>query len=148
MFYSRFITSATIILGIITLVVPTLSHANQHSIGDVTIHYNALNSADIPAEVAASYKIDRNGRTGIINIAVFKNDQPVVAHVFGHGKNLLGQLKDLAFKEIREEQAIYYIATYTFSDAEEVFFELNIQADKTGSLIPISFKKQLFRPHN
>lgn len=118
--------------------------ANQHTVGDVTIHYNALNSALISPEVASQYGITRSGRTAIVNISVMKNDKPVVANIFGHGKNLTGQLKELAFKEIKEEEAIYYIATLTFSNAEKLSFDLQVQAEKAGALIPLQFKQQLF----
>ncbi len=120
------------------------SHANQFSIGDVTIHYNAMNSSVIPAEVAAQYGIKRSDRIGLINISVLKNGHPVIANIFGHGKNLIGQLKELAFKEIKEDKAVYYIATFNFSNAEKLSFDLQVQAEKTGSLIPLEFSQQLF----
>lgn len=132
------------IVSLSCLLFAPLSQANVHSIGDITIHYNALSSANIPAEVAAAYNIRRSGRTGIINITVMKNDKPVIANVFGNGKNLTGQLKELAFKEIREEQAVYYIATFTFSNSEKLSFDLQIQPERKGKLIPIKFKKELF----
>ena len=121
------------------------SNANQHTVGDITIHYNALSTALIPAEVAAQYKITRSGRTGLVNISVMKNGEPVIANIFGHGKNLAGQLKELAFKEIREEKSVYYIATFSFSDGEKLSFDLQVQADKKGKLIPLQFKQQLYK---
>ena len=104
--------------------------ANEHTVGDVTVNYNALSAALIPAEVAAQYGITRSGRTGIVNIAVSKGGKPVIANIFGHGKNLTGQLKELAFKEIKEENAVYYIATFTFRDGEKLHFDLQVQAEK------------------
>ncbi|TQV74058.1 DUF4426 domain-containing protein [Aliikangiella marina] len=121
-----------------------IAQANVHTIGDITIHYNALSTANIPAEVAAAYKIRRSGRTGIVNITVMKNDKPVIANVFGNGKNLTGQLKELAFKEIREDQAVYYIATFTFNNSEKLSFDLQIQPERKGKLIPLTFRQELF----
>ena len=118
--------------------------ANVQKVGGITIHYNALSSSNIPSEVAAQYGITRSGRTGIINIAVQKDGKPVMANIFGHGKNLAGQLKELAFKEIKEENAIYYIATFTFSNGEKLSFDLQIQAEKQGKLLPVSFKQTLY----
>ncbi len=133
-----------IIFSITCFVIAPISQANVHTIGDITIHYNALSSANIPAEVAAAYKIRRSGRTGIINITVMKNNKPIMANIFGNGKNLTGQLKELAFKEIREEQAVYYIATFTFSNAEKLSFDLQVQPERKGKLIPLQFKQQLY----
>ena len=118
--------------------------ANQHTVGEVTVHYNAFNSAIISADVATQYGITRSGQTGIINISVIKGDKPVIANIFGHGKNLLGQLKGLAFKEIKEDKAIYYIATFTFRSNEKLSFDLQIQPEKSGILLPLQFKQTLF----
>ncbi|MGX5172921.1 DUF4426 domain-containing protein [Aliikangiella sp. IMCC44653] len=118
--------------------------ANEFKINDVTIYYSAVNTSLIPPSVAAQYGIKRSGRIGLVNIAVKKNDQAVIANIFGHGKNLTGQLKELAFKEIKEDKAIYYIATYTFNNAEKVTFDLQIQPEKNGRLIPLQFKQALY----
>ncbi|TQV85359.1 DUF4426 domain-containing protein [Aliikangiella coralliicola] len=134
-------------LLIITSIIAAFSFttsANEHTVGDVTVNYNALSAAMIPAEVASQYGITRSGRTGIVNIAVSKSGEPVIANIFGHGKNLAGQLKELAFKEIKEEKAIYYIATFTFRDGEKLIFDLQVQAEKKGILIPVKFKQQLY----
>lgn len=137
-------TLSVFVLSIVTLLSSTVSFANEQTVGDITIHYNALSSSNIPAEVASQYGINRSGRTAIVNIAVQKKGKPVIANIFGHGKNLAGQLKELAFKEIKEEKAIYYIATFTFSHGEKVSFDLQVQAEKSGKLIPLSFKQELF----
>lgn len=136
--------SKIILALLIALTVISPVYANQHSVGDVTIHYNALNTASIPAEVASKYNISRGARTGMVNITVMKNNQPVIANIFGHGRNLASQLKELAFKEIKEEDAIYYIATFTFNDQETVIFDLQIRPEKQGILIPLQFKQQMY----
>ena len=100
--------------------------ANEHTVGDVTIHYNAFNSSVISADVATQYHITRSGQTGIINISVMKNGKAVIANIFGHGKNLAGQLKELAFKEVKEDKAIYYIATFSFRSNEKLIFDLQV----------------------
>ncbi len=120
------------------------AQANQHTIGDVTIHYNAFNASIIPAEVAAQYKIARSARSGVVNISVLKNGKPIIANIFGHGKNLAGQLKELAFKEIKEDKAVYYIASFTYGNGEQLIFDLKVQPEKKDLLIPLRFKQQLF----
>lgn len=118
--------------------------ANEQTVGDVTIHYNVFNSALISADVAAQYHITRSGQTGVINVSVMKNGKAVVANIFGHGKNLAGQLKALAFKEIKEDKAIYYIATFTFRSDEKLSFDLQVQPEKQGLLLPLKFKQTLY----
>ncbi|MCW8880076.1 MAG: DUF4426 domain-containing protein [Kangiellaceae bacterium] len=118
--------------------------ANTHTVGDITIHYNALSTSHLSAEVASQYGITRSGRTGIVNIAVQNKGKAVIANIFGHGQNLTGQLKNLAFKEIKEENAIYYIAIFTFINGEKLSFDLQVQPEKQGKLIPVQFKQELF----
>ena len=134
-------------ISAILLLLLSISHiaeANEHRVGDITIHYSAFNSSLISAEVATQYGIRRSGQTGIINISVIDNGKPVVANIFGHAKNLLGQLKNLSFKEIKEDKAIYYIATFSFRNDEKLTFDLQVQPQKTGKLIPLQFKQTLF----
>ena len=137
----NFAKTLSVVLG---LVFCQIASANTHTVGDITIHYNALGTSHIPAEVASQYGITRSGRTGIVNIAVQNKGKPVIANIFGHGQNLAGQLKKLAFKEIKEENAIYYIATFTFVHGEKLSFDLQVQSEKQGKLIPVKFKQEMF----
>ncbi len=143
-FKKCYLVFLTIIVSIFSGMVSSATFSNEHKVGDVTIHYNAFNSSLISAEVATLYKITRSGQTGIINISVMKNEKPVIANIFGHGKNLAGQLKELAFKEIKEENAIYYVATFIFRSGEDLIFDLQVQPEKSGVLIPLKFKQQLY----
>jgi len=71
-------------------------------------------------------------------------DEAVIANVFGHATNLIGQLKKLAFKEVKEDNAIYYLATFPINNAETLKFDLQIQPNKAGKLLPLSFRTQVF----
>ena len=136
--------SIQLCLFVLTALFSLSTSANEQTVGDITIHYNALSTSNISPEVAKQYGITRSARNALVNIAVQKNGKPVVANIFGHGKNLAGQLKELAFKEVKEENAIYYIATLTFTQGEKVSFDLQVQPEKEGKLLPLSFKQELF----
>ncbi len=152
MFYLNSITSRATskvcrigLLILPLLAVFSLSAAdNQRNVGDITIHYNVLSAALIPAEVALLYDITRSSRTGIVNISVKKNGKAVVANIFGNGKNLTAQLKKLSFKEIKEGDAVYYIATFSFRNKENLIFDLQVQPEKKGKLLSLKFKQQLY----
>ena len=123
--------------------------ANEHTVGEYTVHYNLLNSSLIQPKIATQYGIKRSKNIGMLNISVMKKsedgkDAAVISNIFGHGASLAGQVKSLAFKEIREADAIYYIATFAISDQERLSFDLQVQPEKTGKLIPLKFKKQVF----
>jgi hypothetical protein len=145
--------SARILLNLIPLAILFLLSnplkAVEHSIGEYTVHYNLLNSSFIQPKVATQYGIKRSKNIGLLNISVIKKSDAaegtaVISNIFGHGTSLAGQVKELAFKEVKEADAIYYIATFPISDRERLSFDLQVQPEKVGKLIPIKFKKQVF----
>ncbi|MGB5445125.1 MAG: DUF4426 domain-containing protein [Psychromonas sp.] len=118
---------------------------NQPSFGaqfqtynNLEVHYIALSSTFLQPDIAQKYAIKRSKYNGIINISVLdKNagNKAVAAVISGTGQNLLGQSQQLNFSEIKEGEAIYYIADYPFSNEEIVNFNITIKAqDKTNIL--------------
>ncbi len=126
-----------------------ISIAGQHTNGLYTIHYSLLNSSFIQAETANQYKIKRSKNIALLNISIIKNigsdnGIAVIGNIFGNASNQLSQLKKLAFKEIKETDAIYYIATFPINNAERVTIDIEVQPEKKGQLIPIKFKQQVY----
>lgn len=123
-------------------------HAEQFkNIKNSEIHYSAFNSTLITAEVATQYQLKRNGHSAILNISVLDNSKlgkPAVdATITGTAKNLIGQIKTLEFKQIKEGQAIYYLAQFSISDEESLTFNINVDAGMTGSG-PITFTQKFY----
>jgi len=133
----------------IFLLSSSLVNSAEHTFENYTVHYSLLNSSFIQPEIATQYGIKRSKNIALLNISVLRKetsdkDTPVISNIFGHGKNLLGQLKELSFKEIKEVNAIYYIATFPINNGERLSFDLQVQPNKKGKLIPIVFKEQVF----
>jgi len=127
----------------------TQLNAEEHTVGDFTVHYSLVNTSILEPKVATQYAIKRSKNIAMLNISVIKKSNtemgtPVISNVFGNGKSLAGQLKELAFREIKEDKAIYYIATFAISNGERLSFDLQVQPEKQGKLIPIKFKQQVF----
>ena len=123
--------------------------AEQHTIGDFTVHYSLINSSILDPQVATQYGIKRSSNVALLNISIIKKSEnemgtPVISNIFGNGRSLAGQFKELAFREVKEDKAIYYLATFTISDGERLSFDLKVQPEKQGKLIPIKFKQQVF----
>ena len=82
------------------------------TLGNWDVHYIAFPSTFLTADVASEYGIDRSKYLGIINISVLDSDtlkaQSVKMTVTA--RNLLGNIRELDVREIREQDAIYYIA--------------------------------------
>jgi hypothetical protein len=122
---------------------------NSQQFGDYVVHYNAFRSDTLSPEIAKQYDLTRRNNRVIINIAVLKKvldttGKPVAATVTGHASNLTGQLKELTFKEIKEDTAIYYLADTQISDGEYLKFELKITPEGETGPARLEFQKRFF----
>ncbi|WP_246225645.1 DUF4426 domain-containing protein [Vibrio agarilyticus] len=128
----------TILLGLILFFSATTLHAEQfQTLKDVEVHYVAFNSTFLTPKIARSYGIKRNGYTGLINVSVLDTRQAgkpaVAARIQGQAKNLLGQTQTLAFEQVQEGEAIYYLAQLPISHEEIMTITLNVDAGLKGS---------------
>lgn len=134
------------------IVLPLLSvfaQAESDTFGDYTVHYQAVNSTFLDADIAQQYGIVRSDRRAFLNISVIKaeNDgstQAVPAQVSGGKRNLLGQTGSIDFREIREGSAIYYIGEFDYSNAERVRFSIEVQPEMNGEAHEIRWETQLY----
>ncbi|WP_372942299.1 DUF4426 domain-containing protein [Shewanella sp.] len=109
-----------------------VAHAEQkQQVGNFDIHYMALNSTFITPQIAKTYGIERSGYNGLVNITVLNTQLPgnpaVAVEISGVANNLIDARMTLDFKEIREGNAIYYIAEVPFRDDQEVNFTVAIK---------------------
>jgi hypothetical protein len=135
-------------LILLACLIAPLSFADQSkSVGEFTAHYNVFNSASLSADIARLYGITRGGNQAVVLISVRKqlgnNDAEAKANVQGSAQNLIGQKVELTFKEIKEAQAIYYIATFRFDDKDHMKFKLTATPEN-GSAIDIDLTQQMF----
>lgn len=122
---------------------------NSKEFGDYVVHYNAFRSDTISPEVAKQYGLTRANNRVLINIAVLKKvmnttGTPTSSQVTGHASNLTGQLKQLEFKEIKEGNAIYYLAETKISDGEFLKFDLKIMPEGETKAARLNFDKRFF----
>ncbi len=107
------------------------------TIKEVEVHYSAFNSTFLTPQVARSYKLKRNGYSAILNISVLDNYQPgkpaITANISGSAKNLIGQKRILNFREVKEGDAIYYLAEFPISDEENLTFDIDVSAGNKGA---------------
>ena len=99
--------------------------------GDYVVYFNAISTDQLTPEVAKTYSIVRSKNRAMLNVAIVKKvpgtpGQPVPGTVAAHAANLNGQQKDVKLREIREGDAIYYIAEMPVSDDEILVFTVNV----------------------
>ncbi len=106
-------------------------------IKNIDVHYSAFNSTFLTPTIASNYKLKRSGYNALLTINVFDTSiagKPAsTAKITGTAKNLLGQTKKLTFREIKEQDAIYYIAEFAITNKETLSFDIDVSAGTKGS---------------
>ena len=137
-------------LSLLLLFLPTLAYAEQSkTFGDYTIHYSAFTTDHLTPAVAKLYRIPRSKNRVMINISVMKNNndpfgKPVRAKVEGDATNLSEQLRELSFREINEDGAVYYIAETQINNEETLRYNFEITPEGENSPYTISFQEQFY----
>ncbi len=131
-------------LALVLALSATARAEQKETIGDYEAHYVVFPSTFLKPQVAATYGIGRARDLSIVNLSVLDaNGRGTPAAVAGTVKNLLGQLSALKFREIREENALYYIAEVRHTDREVLRFSIAITppGERTFDL---TFQQELF----
>lgn len=112
------------------LVTLPLRAEQMQALGPWQVHYNAFNSSFLTPEVAKAYGLERSRYNGILNIAVQdKNGKALAAGLTGEAKNLTGTIRTLSFQQVKEGDAIYYLAVLPYRNEDTYQFTINIMAD-------------------
>jgi len=113
-------------------------------LGSMNIHYMAIGSTFFTPEIAKAYGITRSRYNGLVNISVLDNTKvgnPAKAiSITGQAKNNLGQFKKLEFTEVKEGDAIYYLAQVSYNNEETLHFTLEINDGKEQQTLTFSQK--------
>jgi hypothetical protein len=117
--------------------------------GDYVVHFNALSTEQLTPQVASQYGIVRSKNRAILNVSILRKQTQglgtaVSGSVSASAINLTGQLKNLTFREIKEGQAIYYIAQFAVADEETLIFSIDVTPINESSRFSVRFKKQFF----
>lgn len=140
-----------LVAAVLGLLLSGAPHASQFErFGDLQLHYIVFNTTDLSPEMADRYDVTRADNRGLINISGRRtqddgNTTPVRLSIDGTVTNLLGQQRQLAFTEVEDPQAIYYLETVQFTDRESLRFSLQVTDEETGRTHPLRFSKILWR---
>lgn len=128
-------------LALLAVVSTTCQAAQFIDRGAYRIHYATFSSMIIPAEVAQAHQIVRAENRIVVNISARKDQQPVALALSGHVTNLLEQRVELRFSEVREAEAIYYLATHPAMAEDTLQFEL-LATPPAGEPVSIRFLRR------
>jgi len=123
---------------------------NATQAGNYTIHHNALTSDVLAPQVAQAYAIQRSTSRGMVNITVMRNQpgtvgKPVTAQIELNARNLIGQKReDISLREVREANAIYYIADFPVAHREHLVFEMEVIPEGETSALKARFDQEFY----
>ncbi len=114
-------------------------------LGDWDVHYVVIRTSFLKPEIAARHGIVRGPDRALLNISVIGTDgKPVAATVSGRMRNLLEQDSPLDFQEVREGEAVYYLAPVKHTDREILRFYVDIRPPD-GTVQHLEFQQQMYQ---
>lgn len=117
--------------------------------GNLVLHYNAVASTSLTPEVARRYAITRAPHRALLNISLqdLQADgrwRSIVARVSVEATNLDGQRQQLTVREIREGDAIYYLAEPRVADPDTLSFALSVLPEGATEAMTVRFQQEFF----
>ncbi|WP_428819788.1 DUF4426 domain-containing protein [Microbulbifer sp. MCCC 1A16149] len=119
---------------------------SHQDFGDYRVTYSVFNSDFIPPDIARQYNLVRARDRAFVNISVSKKGglKGMSAGISGNATNLIQQSRPLEFKEIREQDAVYYLAPLRFEHEESLTFNIDLVMPD-GSSQQLTFRRQLHK---
>ena len=129
--------------AVLILAAGVLSAEQKQMFGDYEVHYSVFNPSFLRAEVAERYDVVRGRDKAVVNVSILDGERSVALPVTGTVKNLLGQLQPLDFREVKEGEAVYYLAMLTYQDRDTLRFEITADLPGYGAAV-VKFQQTLY----
>lgn len=141
-------TACGVALAAVAALLPVQAQ-NMVESGEYVVHYNALPTTQLSPEVARSYSITRSPNRALLNVSVQRKlagdtNPAVTASVQAAATNLTGQRRNLAVREVREGDAIYYLSETGISHRETLVFDVVVLPEGASAPITLRFQQQFF----
>lgn len=133
-----------------TLLAPLCAQAeNSTTASGFTIHHNAFPTSTLTPEVAKAYGIQRSKFRGMLNVSVIKEKEgttgtSVPARVDVNTRVLTGQSTRLPMREIKEQDAVYYVGEFPVQNEEKVNFVIAVTPDGSSDAVIVNMEEQFF----
>lgn len=136
-----------------TMMFAISSHAQEanptsKTFGDYVVYYTVFESTFIQPDVASAIGITRSNDRAVVNISVRKKNteattEAVTAHVSGKTNDLMRDFP-LDFFEVKEPNAIYYLAQFDHFNQETRHFTIDVHVADQPSPFQIQFTQKLW----
>lgn len=139
--------AAMLLFSLATQAQPMPEVASDQTFGEYRVVFSAFNSSFVQPEIATRHNITRGRNRGLVNIALIEGDAITgrAAMVEGTVTDLMSRQRVLEFFEVREGDAVYYLAPFSFSHQDPLTFRVNVQTEADGTVMPVSFQRTFYR---
>lgn len=115
--------------------------------GDYTVYHSLFPSSFLQPNIASSYNITRARDRLVLNVSVTHGSggeemRTQSAIVSGTRSDLI-HTQPIEFREIREKDAVYYIAEIRATSEAVFYFDLKVQPDPDRPPISVKFNKRV-----
>ncbi|GAA5524294.1 hypothetical protein Maes01_00849 [Microbulbifer aestuariivivens] len=118
---------------------------SHQDFGDYRVIYTVFNSSFLKPEIAQQYQLVRADDRAYVNISVVEKGAGklgLASEISGTATNLIQQSRPLDFREIRDGEAVYYLAPLRFEDEEVLTFKIDLKLPN-GRSEQLTFRRQL-----
>jgi len=130
--------------ALLVAVCPLANAEQMRRLGSWEVHYVVIRTTFLTPEIAARNNIVRGPDRALLNVSVLGDDgKPVAAVLAGTVRNLLEQSSPLEFAEVREGDAIYYLAQLRHTDRDTLRFAIDIRPPD-GTTQRLEFQQQMY----
>ncbi|MEX2962992.1 DUF4426 domain-containing protein [Microbulbifer sp. TYP-18] len=142
------VTAAALLMWAISAAAQEAKIIKSHDdFGNYRVIYTVFNSEFIKPEIAQSYRLVRAGDRAFVNVTVVEHPEGkhgLGSELTGTATNLMQQARPLKFMEIREGDAVYYLAPLRFEDEETLTFAIDVKLPN-GQTEKVTFRRKLER---
>jgi hypothetical protein len=127
-----------------------VAHAGQQeTAGAYEIHYSAVSTRFLTPEVARSYGLQRSAGLGLINVSVRERQDDGTTRATNAGvKGSVGLLDDtpkaLNFRTVRDNGAVYQLATFRLQYDAPLHFALKVRTDRNAEPERVDFIQRFY----
>jgi len=139
----RFPAALSAVLLLAVLAAPAGAEQFEQ-LGRFEAHYSVVPTTMLKPAIAADYGITRARDRALVNIALIDPQSgPLPAGVSGSVRDLLSVERPLEFTEVREGDAVYYLATIEHGDEETMRFFVDVETPD-GASHRLEFQQKLY----
>jgi hypothetical protein len=137
------------LLGV-ALFAPLCADADNSTSADgYTIHHNAFTADTLDANVARRYNIQRSKQRGVLNVSVIRakagtTGMPTAARIEVSAASQTGQKMRVPVREVKEQDAVYYIGEFPVQDRETIEFTIDVTPEGASKELHAKMSQEFF----